>query len=296
MNIRINGRKDDNRTTGTISIWNTGCSCFDFLAGPFKIAIRFAHIGFNVHDLFFISYFRLRDRHYKKDIIPTFRHWCRVSTGLSPHVQAGQRPFDNMFLNVIQGMQQIDNKSMARCHLQAYHYSDYRSFESLTKEIRRYNDMVQIFINHIAERIEIFLKIELPYLREYKRSEDTQSNYYHYDNILYYFWLVYWDSRDGRIEIKPEIVRYGNTYHLRITGEPIASSDNEKDVTKLQTFLNESTSDVVDWITRLNDYRNEEIGYYNVFRQNIALILDGLSWNKSLKGKCGWERGFWNLH
>jgi len=297
MNTRSNAPKVSNRVRVTNTIWDIGCYRFNLLAGPFKIVIRFIQLGFNIHDLFFIRFFKLKDSHYKNDIIPILQHLRNMSTALSPHVDLRSRSFHNMFVNVIQEMQQIDNKSMARCHLQAYHYSDYRAFEIITKDVRRYNDMVQVFINHVTERIELYLKIELPYLRKYSSSEELQSNYYHYNNIVFYFWLVYWQSRDGKIETQPEIVHYGNAHYLRIntSGEPIASADNDDDIRKLHIFLTTLAPDVVDWLTRLNTYRNEVVGHLNTFIQNIEHILDDHSWNKSIKGTCGWERGFRSL-
>jgi hypothetical protein len=106
-------------------------------------------------------------------------------------------------------MRFLDHKAVARDHLYAYNYSDHRSLELLQKNVMIYNGMVMTFINNITEEIDIYLKIQLPYIRQYNPQEDPQSNFYHYSSILYYLWLVFWQSRDGRHETWLETVQYG---------------------------------------------------------------------------------------
>lgn len=268
-----------------------------FWIRPTQICIRYWPVWFNFHDLFFIRYFKQKDNHYARDLIPVLKRWCNLSTTLEFHVSLRSQSFRNMFMDIIQTMRYMDHSSVARRHLSGYHYFDYRSFDLLVRDVRRYNDMVRVFINHVTERIEIYLKTELPYLQEYASSNDQQSNVYYYSGIVYYFWLVYWQSRDGRHETKPEIIHYGGIHDLRIdpSREPIALADSEDDIRKLQTFLNELTPDVVDWLTRLNHYRNEVIEHYNIFRQNIERILEDQSWTRPVKGRCGWEQQYFSV-
>lgn len=160
-----------------------------------------------------------------------------------------------------------------------------------------YNGMVMTFINNITEEIDIYLKIQLPYIRQYNPQEDPQSNFYHYSSILYYFWLVFWQSRDGRHETRLETVQYGNSHHLRIgpSGEPIASANYENDIIKLQTFLTNKTPDVINCLTRLNGYRNEAVDQYTVFRHNIERLLENQAWTRPIRGRCKWERQYFNI-
>jgi hypothetical protein len=262
-----------------------------------KIFIRYCPCGFNFHDLFFIRYFIQKVSHYKRDVIPVLERWCNLSTTLEFHIALRSESFHNMYVNIIQSMLDLDPRSVARCHLSVYHHSDHRSFDMLDRDVRRYNDMVTVFINHVSERIELFLKSELPYLRQYNQTEDQKSNFYHYSNILYYFWLVYWQSRDGRNEVHPQISHYGNADHPRINtgGDPLASSDNMEDIRRLYAFLTTMAPDIIDWLARLNVYRNEVIEYYNVFRHNIEYILDDQSWTHPIRGRCGWERQYFSM-
>jgi hypothetical protein len=296
MNSRLNGSKVSNKFRVIDTIWRVRYHSRNFRSRLFKIIISFNLIGFSIHDFFFIKYFRLRDNHYKNDIIPTLKQWCNIDTALSPHIQIRLRSFDNLFVNVIKDMLEIDDKSMARCHLESYTYSDVRSFEKLVKSIVQYNNMVQVFINTLMEKVEWHLKLKLPHLQKHNALCPKENKYY-FPNIIYCFWLACLDSLHERVETRTEIVQYGDRHHLRIstTQELMASSENKNDIIALQTFLVDMTPDIIDWFRRLIIYRNEAIEDYNMFRQNIEHILDDHWWNKSLKGTCGWERGFWRL-
>jgi hypothetical protein len=240
-----------------------------------QIIIRCWPIGFSFHDLFFIRYFKQKDAHYERDLIPVLQRWCNQDTNLQFHPNIRAQSFHNMFLNLIDNMYFFDRNSVARDHLDSYHYSDNRSFELFQKNVGIYNNMVGSFINGFTGDIEIFLKTRLPNIRQYRQEENPQSNFYHYSNIIYYFWLVYWQSRNGRHETHLEITHYGNAHHLRIStgGEPIASMNSEDDVIRLQTFISNMTTDAIFRLNLLNQYRNETIEQYAVFRQNIEQVV-----------------------
>lgn len=198
---------------------------------------------------------------------------------------------------MIHNMRFLDQQSVARDHLDSYHYSNNRSFELLQKNVGIYNNMVGSFFNGITDDIEIFLKTRLPNIRQYRQEEEPESNFYHYQNIIYYFWQTYWESRDGRDETHLQINHYGNAHHLRIStgGEPIASADNEDDIINLQTFMTNMTPNVIFRLTRLNEYRNEAIEQYAAFRQNIELLLQKQAWTRPIKGRCKWEQQYFSI-
>jgi hypothetical protein len=202
-----------------------------------------------------------------------------------------------MFLNMIRNMHAHDSNSVAQDHLYSYNYSDSRSFELLQKNVEIYNIMVGSFIDGFTGDIEIFLKTELPHIRQYRQDDDQQTNFYHYSSILYYFWLVYWQSRDGKHETQLEIVQYGNAHHLRIapSTEPIASANNKDDIIKLQTFMTNKTPDVIFRLARLSQYRKEVIEQYTVFRQNIEKLLQKQAWTRPIRGRCEWEQQYFNF-
>ena len=157
--------------------------------------------------------------------------------------------------------------------------------------------MVGSFINGFTENIEIFLKTELPNIRQYTQEEDPQTNLYHYSSIIYYFWLVYWQSRDGRHETQLEIVQYGNSHHLRIgpSGEPIASTNDKDDIIKLQTFMTNKTPNVISRLTRLNEYRNGVIEQYTEFSRSIKRLLEKQAWTRPIRGRCRWEQQYFSI-
>lgn len=262
-----------------------------------KYIDRYWIIGFSFHDYFFIRYFKQKDGHYEKDLIPLLDRWCTQDTNLQFHVAIRAQSFHNMFLNMVHNMRFLDRKSVVRNHLYAYHYSDHRSFELLEKNVGIYNNMVGSFINGFTDDIEIFLKTELPHIRRYKQEEDPQMNFYHYSSILYYFWLVYWQSRNGRQETRLGMVEYGNAHHLKIapSAEPIASANDKDDIIKLQKFMTDNIPDVIFRLTRLNEYRNEAIEQYSVFRQNIELLLQKQAWTRPIKGRCKWEQQYFSI-
>jgi hypothetical protein len=157
--------------------------------------------------------------------------------------------------------------------------------------------MVGSFINDITADIEIFLKTRLPNIRQHRQEDDSQSNFYYYQNIIYYFWLTYRESRDGRHETHLQVDNYGNAYHLKIStgGEPIASADNRVDILKLQTFMINETPNVIFRLTRLNEYRNEAIEQYTVFKRNIERLLEKQAWTRPIRGRCKWEQQYFSF-
>jgi hypothetical protein len=283
------------------TLWNCR-NRLRFGRGSFRVKLckcinRYWIVGFSIHGLFFIRYFKQKDEHYERDLIPVLDRWCNQTTNLEFHIPIRAQSFHNMFLNLIHNLSFLDSMSVARDHLSSYHYSDNRSFELLQKTMGIYNNMVGSFINGITADIEVFLKLELPTIRQYRHKEDPKSNFYHYSNILYYFWLVYWQSRDGRQETRLEMIQYGNSHHLRIStsAEPIASADNIEDIVKLQTFMTNKTPSVIFRLTRLNEYRIEATEQYEVFRQNIRLLLEKQAWTRPIRGRCKWEQQYFSI-
>jgi hypothetical protein len=93
------------------------------------------------------------------------------------------------------------------------------------------------------------------------------------------------------------MIQYGNAHHLRIapSAEPIASANDKDDIIKLQTFMTDNIPDVIFRLTRLNEYRNEAIEQYSVFRQNIELLLQKQAWTSPIKGRCKWEQQYFSI-
>lgn len=254
-------------------------------------------VGFNFRDFFFIRYLRQKDNHYDKDLIPVLERWCNQDTNLQFHVSIRAQSFHNMFLNLVHNMRFLDRMSVARDHLYSYDYSDNRSFELLQRNVGIYNNMVGSFVNSFTDDIEIFLKTELPHIRLHKQKEDPQTNFYHYSSILYYFWLVYWQSRNGRQETRLEMVQNGDAHHLKIApnAEPIASASDKDDVIKLQTFMTNKTPNVIFRLTRLNQYRNEVIEQFTEFKHNIERLLENQAWTRPISGRCRWEQQYFSI-
>jgi hypothetical protein len=279
------------------TVWNYWCRIRSDWAKLCKHLDSYWVISFSFSDYFFIRYLKQKDDHYKRDLVPVLQKWCNQDTNLNFHVPIRAQSFHNMFLNIIHNMHFVDSNSVARDHLYSYHYSGNRSFEQLEKNIGIYNNMVGSFINGFTVDIEIFLKTKLPHIRQYRQKEDPQSNFYHYSSILYYFWLVYWQGRDGRQETRLEMVQYGNAHHLRIapSAEPIASANNKDDIIKLQTFMTNNTPDVIFRLTRLNEYRNEAIGQYAIFRSNVERLLAKQAWTRPIRGRCKWEQQYFSI-
>jgi hypothetical protein len=202
-----------------------------------------------------------------------------------------------MFISAIERIRQLDPESMARCHLESYHYSDDRSLTNISRHVQFFNEMVRVFIYDVYERVHTYIATKLLFMSPYDQTYWSETNYYHYSNIVYYFWLVFWERRNGKNETHLELTQNGNEYHIRIrpSAELIAVTKNGEDAEKLYRYLCERTPDVVDWLNRLETYRNEVIGHYNTFIDNIRFILSEYRWIQSFKGRCVWERRSWGI-
>ena len=71
--------------------------------------------------------------------------------------------------------------------------------------------------------------------------------------------------------------------------------DNEDDVIKLQTFISNMTPNAIFRLTRLDQYRNETVEQYAVFRQNIKQVLEKQAWTGPIRGRCGWEQEYFSI-
>jgi hypothetical protein len=246
---------------------------------------------------FFIKYIRLQEKHYHNQIRPIFDSWLKIDTSLQFHSSVRERQFDNMFINAIQQIRQPDPKSMARCHLESYRYSDDRSLTNISRQVQFFNERVRVFIYDVYERAHTYIATQLLFMPPYDQTYWSETNYYHYSNIVYYFWLVFWERRNGKHETHLELTQNGNECWIRIkpSAEPIAMTKYKEDAEKLYKYLCERTPNVVDWLNRLEIDRNEVVGHLNTFIQNIESILSEYRWIQSFKGKCIWERQFWAI-
>jgi predicted nuclease of predicted toxin-antitoxin system len=260
-----------------------------------KICIRYCPIWFNFHDFFFIIYFCQKDVHYESDIVPIFEQWARLDPALRFDTSLRPELFKKMLINFIDNLNRYDRLSMGRCHLEAYNYSDNRSFEKISNEVLAFNHMVHLFIGHVAETFDIFVRTQLPHIKAYNLSLVT--NYYHYSNVVYYFWQVFWEVQNGNTETTLEVITERDTYILRIIPgqDQIAMAKDKNDVEKIRKYLLLETPAMVSWLTALNVDGNEVIRRCRVFTQNIRVILNDHAWNRLIRGRCGWERGFWDM-
>jgi hypothetical protein len=256
------------------------------------ICRKYWPIGFSFHDFFFIRYFQQKDVHYESDIVAIFREWARLDPALRFDTSLRPELFKKMLINFIDNLNRYDRLSMGRCHLEAYNYSDNRSFEKISNEVLAFNHRVHLFIGHVAETFDIFVRRQLPHIKNYNLSSVT--NYYHYSNVVYYFWQVFWEVQNGNPETTLEVITEGDTYILRIIPgqDQIAMAKDKNDVEKIREYLLLETPAIVSWLTALNVDGNEVIRRCRVFTQNIRVILNDHAWNRSIRGRCSWERGF----
>lgn len=248
---------------------------------------------------FFIKYFESQQQHYRDDIIPIFRSWCEIGTPLQFHADFREHQFGNMFIDAINRIRHSDPQLMARCHLESYPYSDDRSLQAISHQVQQFNDRVRVFRHHVYEAVYTYAATQLFLMRPYDQIDWSEKNYYHYSNIVYYLWLVFWERRGGKYETHLELKQNGNEYHIRIipSAEPIAMTTNKEDAEKFNKYFCDQTPDLVHWLNRLETARNEVVNRYNTFIQNIMSILSEYRWTwvQSIRGRCEWERHFWRI-
>ncbi|MGH9977337.1 MAG: hypothetical protein ACRD8Z_16125 [Nitrososphaeraceae archaeon] len=59
--------------------------------------------------------------------------------------------------------------------------------------------------------------------------------------------------------------------------------------------MTNTTPDVIFRLTRLNEYRNEVIGQYAVFKRNIERLLEKQAWTRPIRGRCEWEQQYFSF-
>jgi hypothetical protein len=62
----------------------------------------------------------------------------------------------------------------------------------------------------------------------------------------------------------------------------------------LKEYLDSITEDTIKTLHHLREEREGIAVKFEAFTSAIDAILGDVSWNKSIKGRCGWERGFFS--
>lgn len=129
---------------------------------------------------------------------------------------------------------------------------------------------------------------------EYDNVTKLRNNYYVLHNIRSYLWTKYWEEEP---KTTLSVIQEGGDYVLASSESPnrLAISDNEWDLQQLKEYLDSITDEYVNSVRAIDSERKTVVSDFNNFKQVVQLIMRDLSWNRLLKGKCGWEKGFFSL-
>jgi hypothetical protein len=220
-----------------------------------------------------------------------------VNTALQYHADFREHQFDNMMIDAIKRIEDSDSQSMAKCHLKSYGYTDDRSLENISEVLLRFNSRVRILKDHLYEAVHSYVGTQLLRIHPYDQTNWSKTNYYHYSNIVHYFWIKSWEQRENKSDIYLDWTQIGSEHSLTIkpSGDPIAKLEYKEDAEKLYNFLLKQTDGITNWLNILETDRIELISRYNTFTTNIARILREYKWTDTIKGRCNWERQFWRI-
>jgi hypothetical protein len=266
--------------------------CFQYFIGACTTAARVCQFGFNRDGLFFLKYFKSKDRHYKNDIKPIFEAWSNLTVQpIEFNAPLRGKEFENLQITTANDLIRIDPKSMGRLHLDSYPIK----LNSILDRINEYNQGIHNFIEELEAKMRRDISTNIPSLKEYGYNSDERTNFYHFVNISYYLWTKFWEERP---EAELVITDYNNQiYELRkLPGEDILATSNDKDnISKLKQYVDGRTPDVLETLRQLKDERNKIIPDFQNFTNSIHGILDSIYFNRGFKGKCQWERGFFGI-
>jgi hypothetical protein len=60
-------------------------------------------------------------------------------------------------------------------------------------------------------------------------------------------------------------------------------------------YLDSYTPNIVEELRNIRTEHDKVAVLFDKFKSTLYLIMRDIRWNKPLKGKCGWERGFWSI-
>jgi hypothetical protein len=118
------------------------------------------------------------------------------------------------------------------------------------------------------------------------------SNVYYFGNILYHVWNEFWGSHGQLAIMQHGVVDY------ELIREPgritIAIADRDS-LESLRMYLDSYTPNIVEELQNIRSERDDVAIYFHNFAKTIYRVIRDIKWNTPLKGKCGWERGFWSI-
>lgn len=184
-----------------------------------------------------------------------------------------------------------DPKSMGRSHLDGYR----TNLNAVLHHINEFNQKIRAFVQDFDTRTRQDITTIMPSLEDYNSKLDQQSNFYHFVNIPYYLWTKLWEESP---EAELVITDYNNQVHeLRMSPgkELLARSENRDNLSKLKKYIDDRTVDTVSTLRQLKEQRNMIVPKFQNFTTSVCGILDNILWNRGLKGKCQWEKGYWSI-
>jgi hypothetical protein len=240
---------------------------------------------------FFIKSIEAKQQHYNKDIKPIFTSWSRVT------IEPIQYHYgcESLFIkHVIGSITDTDPDNMGRDHLTGYKKWDNSSFDALKRSIDKYNQRVRNLIDEWTSRIKLDINAHVPTIVEYDNVTKVKINYYSFHNVRDYLWTKFWEEKP---KTTLSIINEGSNYVLASSESPnrLAISDNEWDLKQLKEYLDGTTDEYANSLKEIESERKKVVSEFDAFKQVIKRIMRDLSWNRLLRGKCGWERGFLSL-
>ena len=259
------------------------------------MAARACQFGFDRTNYFFLKYLKFQDEHYNRDIIPIFEAWHYLTIEpLDINAPIKGKEFENLIITTAERLIQLDRRSMGRCHLNSYHYADDRNIDVIIRYISKYNQKVRAFIDDFDTRVKKEIPMRVPSLEEYRRKLGV--NYYHYDNISYYFWHKMFDDK-GKTQLTINSSPDDSLHELKKEpgGDRISIGNSKESIYALKNYLDEISGNTTKTLCGLREERERLATRFKTFTSAIDRILGDVSWNKSLKGWCGWEKGFFGF-
>jgi hypothetical protein len=240
---------------------------------------------------FFIRSVKAKQKHYDDDIKPIFASWSRITIDpLEYHYG-----FESLFIKrVIDTMVNADPNNMGRDHLSGYKKLNNSSFVELEKSINNYNLKVKNLIDESISKLKLDISVHVPTIVEYDNITKLRNNYYVLHNIRSYLWTKFWEEKP---KTNLSVIQEGGSYVLASSESPnrLATSDNEWDLQQLKEYLDGITNEYVNSVRTIESERKTIVSDFDNFKQVVQLIMRDLSWNRLLRGKCGWEKGFLSL-
>lgn len=176
---------------------------------------------------------------------------------LDIHAPIKGKEFENLFVTTAEILVQIDGKSMGRCHLNSYQYTDDRNIDVVIKHINEYNQKICNYVNEFDTRVRQEISMRVPSLEEYRRRQKV--NYYHYENIPYYFWQkVFDDTGNSRLAINSSPDDSLHELRKEPGNDRIAIGSTKDAVSALKEYLDSITEDTVKTLRQLREERERK--------------------------------------